>query len=159
MSAILILFALISGCAHSQEVIEQPGYNLVNARSEEIPQVPKFVVTAILEVGGHSAPVKLFVDTGADHSMVTPDVIEKMGLTIPKEAKRETVGSMTGTTAAITAWVDSIEVGGVKGGPFAIIIFKLPASLDGMDGVLGRDFLYKLKGMTFDREKGKVTFF
>jgi hypothetical protein len=158
LSAILILFALISGCAPGQEVIEEPGYNLVSARSKEIPQVPVFWVTAIVKVGDYSSTVKLLVDSGADCSVISPDIMRGM-ITIPQDAKGDPVSGVTGNATAIRAWIDSIEVDGVKGGPFVIALFKIPPLFDGMDGVLGRDFLYKLKGMTFDREKGKVTFF
>lgn len=121
-------------------------------RQRSIPSVPPFVVTAKINGAG---PLRLLVDTGADHAIISPEAMRRIGFEVPN-IKGSAITGMTGRGEAITAWVESIEVEGFKAGPFVIAIHPVP--LSEVDGLLGRDFLIGFKGMKLEREKGTVTF-
>ena len=110
---------------------------------------PIFVAAQINGAG----PVTLILDTGADRSMVAPAALARLGIGTPNTYGAEIRG-VTGATRADVVWIESLDVGGVRAGPLAIVAHD--AGLSQADGLLGRDFL-SLFSVTIDTRASIVT--
>lgn len=113
------------------------------------PGAPILVSTRINGTG----PVRLILDTGAERTVVTPAALARLGIPTPNTYRAEIRG-VTGASRADVVWVESLEVGGARVGPLAIIAHD--ADLDQADGLLGRDFL-SLFSVTIDARASVVT--
>ena len=100
-----------------------------------------------------SGPITLILDTGADRTMVAPSALSRLGISF-ENALRGVVRGVTGASDADAVWVDSVEVGEAKVGPLLIIVHD--ATLQGADGLLGRDFLANFN-VTIDSKEQVVT--
>jgi hypothetical protein len=100
-----------------------------------------------------AGPVTLILDTGSDHTLVSPSVLSKLGISF-ETAHRATIKGVTGTSDADAVWVNSLEVGEANVGPLLVIAHD--ATLHGADGLLGRDFLGHFN-VTIDSKKQIVT--
>jgi predicted aspartyl protease len=85
-----------------------------------------------------AGPVTLILDTGADRTMVAPAALARLGIVTPNTYAAEVRG-VTGVTRADVLWIESLDVGGARAGPLAIVAHD--AGLSQADGLLGRDFL------------------
>ena len=118
----------------------------------KIPFVPGSPVLASAKING-AGPVTLILDTGADHTVVSPSVLSKLGVS-NDGAYRGLIKGVTGMSYADAVWVTSIEVGEAKAGPLLVIAHD--AGLKGVDGLLGRDFLANFN-VTIDPKERVVT--
>jgi hypothetical protein len=98
-------------------------------------------------------PVTLILDTGADRTLVAPAALARLGIPTPNTYDA-TIQGVTGSIRADVVPIQSLEVGGVRAGPLAIIAHD--AELAGADGLLGRDFL-SLFSVTIDAGARAVT--
>ena len=110
---------------------------------------PIFVAAQINGAG----PITLILDTGADRTMVAPAALARLGIGTPNTYGAEIRG-VTGATRADVVWIESLDVGGVRAGPLAIVAHD--AGLSPADGLLGRDFL-SLFSVTIDTRASIVT--
>jgi predicted aspartyl protease len=110
---------------------------------------PILVAARINEAG----PVTLILDTGADRTMVAPEALARLGIVMPNTYRAEIRG-VTGVTRADVLWIESLDVGGARAGPLAIVAHD--AGLPQADGLLGRDFL-SLFSVTIDTRASIVT--
>ncbi len=85
-----------------------------------------------------AGPITLVLDTGSDRTLVAPSVLSNLGIS-GENAFKGMLKGVTGMSYADAIWVNSVEVGDVRVGPFLIIAHD--AKLKGADGLLGRDFL------------------
>jgi hypothetical protein len=113
------------------------------------PGSPVLVQARINGIG----PISLILDTGADHTIISPAVLSRLGLSA-ENAMPVTLKGVTGTAFAKRVWVDFIEIGEARVGPLMIAVY--PADLKGAEGLLGRDFLFKFN-MTIDSKERVVT--
>jgi predicted aspartyl protease len=93
------------------------------------------LVSAKINGGG---PVTLILDTGAERTVVAPQALSRLGISIANVYRTEIKG-VTGTSQADVVQVVSLEVGDAKVGPLFILAHD--ADLPQADGLLGRDFL------------------
>jgi predicted aspartyl protease len=114
-----------------------------------IPFSPGSPVLVRATVNGRG-PVTLILDTGADATLLSPAVLSRLGLSLVNEPPVLLKG-VTGAGQAHRAWVDFIEVGETRVGPLLIAVYE--AGLKNADGLLGRDFLSRLKVTIDSREK------
>jgi hypothetical protein len=105
------------------------------------------LVSAKINGGG---PITLILDTGADRTMVAPSALSRLGISF-ENALRGVVRGVTGVSYAEAVWVNSVEVGEARVGPLLIIVHE--ADLQGVDGLLGRDFLANFNVMIDSKEK------
>jgi len=105
------------------------------------------LVSAKINGGG---PITLILDTGADRTMVAPSALSRLGISF-ENALRGVVRGVTGASYAEAVWVNSVEVGEARVGPLLIIVHE--ADLQGVDGLLGRDFLANFNVMIDSKEK------
>ena len=99
--------------------------------------------------------VQLMVDTGAARTVISPAVLNTLGVSFDNAMK----GSLKGVTGAadiVAVRVDSIEVGGMKYGPLAVISHDTGFGPGRGDGLLGRDFLDNFT-ITIDNAAGVLT--
>ena len=85
-----------------------------------------------------AGPITLILDTGSDRTLVALSALSNLGISTENTLKGILKG-VTGMSYADAIWVNSVEVGDVRVGPFLIIVHD--AKLKGADGLLGRDFL------------------
>jgi predicted aspartyl protease len=100
-----------------------------------------------------TGPVTLILDTGAERTVVTPAALAQLGISTPTTS-RALIRGVTGSSVADVVWVESLEVGGARAGPLAIIAHD--AGLPHAEGLLGRDFL-SLFSVTIDAHASVVT--
>ena len=110
------------------------------------------LVSAKINGGG---PITLILDTGADRTMVAPSALSRLGISF-ENALRGVVRGVTGASYAEAVWVNSVEVGEARVGPLLIIVHE--ADLQGVDGLLCRDFLANFN-VTIDSKEKVVTLF
>jgi predicted aspartyl protease len=117
-----------------------------------IPFVAGRPIVVAAQING-AGPVMLVLDTGADRTMVAPAALLRIGIAASGTSRAEVRG-VTGTTQADVVWVNSLEVGGARAGPLAIVAHD--AELTEADGLLGRDFL-SLFSVAIDTRTSIVT--
>jgi predicted aspartyl protease len=110
----------------------------------------EIVVEARLN-GGTS--VRLLLDTGAQRTVINPRVLVAAGVVLSTGQAMQMKGA-TGTASVSTVQVDSVEVGQARVGKLAVISHDIEQ--DGVDGLLGRDFLDQFK-VSIDNKEGIVT--
>jgi hypothetical protein len=97
---------------------------------------------------------KLLLDTGADHTMISPRTLQAAGVAISRPVGTGTITGVTGTDRISYVVVDSLEVGEARVGRMPVGSYELAGTGAG-DGLLGRDFLDQFK-ITVDAAKGEV---
>ncbi len=100
-----------------------------------------------------STSVKLLLDTGAQRTVVNPRVLAAAGVALQAGQATQMRGA-TGTASVTTVQLDSVEVGQAKVGKLAVISHDVEH--DGVDGLLGRDFLEQFK-LSIDNQQGIAT--
>ncbi len=108
------------------------------------------VVEALINGG---TPTKLVLDTGADRTVIDPRVLAAAGVSLTEGPAAQMRGA-TGTASVRGVRVDSIAVGGAKVGTLTVISHDIEQ--DGVDGLLGRDFLEQFK-VSIDSKEGIAT--
>ena len=118
-----------------------------------IPFVPGSPVLVSARING-AGPITLILDTGADHTLISPAVLARLGVST-QGAYRGVLRGVTGAGMTDAVWIASLEVGEAKAGPLLVIAHD--ADLKGADGLLGRDFLVNFN-LTIDPKERVVTF-
>jgi len=111
--------------------------NLPQKSAMKISFKPGSPILVSAKING-AGPITLILDTGSDRTLVAPSALSSLGISTENTLKGMLKG-VTGMSYADAIWVNSVEVGDVKVGPFLIIVHD--AQLKGADGLLGRDFL------------------
>ncbi len=124
----------------------------VSAGGATIPFTPGAPILVNARINGGGA-VALILDTGAERTLVAPAALARLGVSTPNTYDA-TIQGVTGATRADVVWIQSLEVGGTRAGPLAIIAHD--ADIAGADGLLGRDFL-SLFSVTIDTRASVVT--
>lgn len=86
----------------------------------------------------NGAPLSLLVDTGADRTVISPSAMARAGFGAERGTAVNVVG-VAGSASARLVTLPTLDVGGVRIGPLAVIVHALPT--EGVDGLLGRDIL------------------
>ncbi|PWU21440.1 MAG: hypothetical protein C5B48_11310 [Candidatus Rokuibacteriota bacterium] len=135
--------------------IEVPPVAAALARASattRIPYSPGQPILVSVTIAG-SGPLTLILDTGADRTMIAPQALSRLGVSLANAPRAEIAG-VTGTGLGDVVQVVSLEVGDAKVGPLRVIAHD--ARLDGADGLLGRDFLEQFT-VTIDSREQVVT--
>ena len=127
---------------------------------------PGAPITAEARLNG--VPLTLIVDTGADRTVIAPEVLERAGLGGQGGRTVQVVG-ITGVSTATLVTVPMLDVAGARIGPLAVIVLALPPTLramrvegagevstGGVDGLLGRDVLDAFT-LSVDTASGRAT--
>jgi hypothetical protein len=117
-----------------------------------VPFTPRSPVLVSARING-TGPITLILDTGSDHTLVTPSALGRLGIST-EHVNRALLKGVTGMSYGDAVWVQSVEVGEAKVGPLLIIV--LDTDLKKAEGLLGRDFLANFD-VTIDSKEGIVT--
>jgi uncharacterized protein len=96
-------------------------------------------------------PARLVLDTGADSTVIAPDVLNAASASVTGQT---TLLGVTGQATVGIHDVTALEIGNVKVGPLKVLAHK--AANPAADGLLGRDFLERFT-VTIDSAGGRVT--
>src|SRR6267378_3311581 len=99
-----------------------------------------------------STSVKLLLDTGAQRTVINPRALVAAGVALQTGQAVQMKGA-TGTASVSTVQVDSVEVGEAKVATLVVISHDIEH--EGVDGLLGRDFLDQFK-VSIDNREGVV---
>ena len=100
----------------------------------------------------------LIVDTGADRTVISPEVIERAGLGGGAGRSVQVIG-VTGTSTATLVTLPLLDVAGARIGPIVVVAHALPSTFrgsDAVDGLLGRDVLDAFT-LSVDTASGRAT--
>ena len=115
------------------------------------PGEPIIVTARLNDVGS----AKLMLDTGATRTLISPAVLNALGVT-QANALRTSVKGVTGEAEAEVVRLDSIDVAGAKFGPLLVIAHDTGFGPQRGDGLLGRDYLDNFT-VLIDNAAGMVT--
>jgi hypothetical protein len=106
----------------------------------------------------NDVPLTLIVDTGADRTVISPEVIERAGLGGGAGRPVQVIG-VTGTSTATLVTLPLLDVAGARIGPIVVVAHALPPNFRGsdtIDGLLGRDVLDAFT-LSVDTASGRAT--
>jgi hypothetical protein len=122
----------------------------------------------IVEARLNGVTLTRIVDTGADRTVIAPEVIERAGLGGQAGRPVQVVG-VTGVSTATLVTIPLLDVAGARIGPLVVIAHPLPPTLragraegsgaiatGGVDGLLGRDVLDAFT-LSVDTASGRAT--
>ena len=118
----------------------------------KIPFTPGLPVLVSVKING-AGPITLILDTGSDRTLVAPEALQRLGISV-ENGPRGILKGVTGASYADAVWVNSLEVGEATVGPLLIIAYD--GQLKTADGLLGRDFLAHFN-VTIDSKERVVT--
>jgi hypothetical protein len=124
------------------------------AREGRVKFSPGQPILVAARVNGKDS-AKLMVDTGAARTVISPAVLNSLGVSFDN-AIRGTLRGVTGEAEILAVRVDSLEVSGMKYGPLAVISHDSGFGPGRGDGLLGRDFLDNFT-LTIDNAAGVLT--
>lgn len=118
------------------------------------PDAELIQVTGVLKSDTEFAVLRLALDTGANFSVLTPQVFENIGQNVPLALEIFTMATANGFVQTPLIEVDALSALGVSRPNFQVVVHALPDSLD-LDGVLGLDFL-RNRRLTLDFLRGEI---
>lgn len=116
------------------------------------PEAPLIVVPVKVNGVGR---LRFLLDTGASHTCLTPQLVEKLGLVT--KGKADALGAAGAMSLALTS-IDSLAVGGAEVRKLTVAIVNIDhvtKLTKRLDGVLGNDFMRRFV-VTIDWKKSRV---
>jgi len=98
---------------------------------------------------------KLILDTGAEISLLSHDLVLDLGLFPTSTTPTVTLNTVSGTVRADVVIVESMAVGAAEAHHVAVAVHDLPEAPPGIDGLLGLTFLNKFI-VTIDPQHGTL---
>jgi clan AA aspartic protease (TIGR02281 family) len=98
---------------------------------------------------------KLILDTGAEISLLSHDVVLDLGLFPSSATPTVTLNTVSGTVRADVVIVESMVAGAAEAHDVAVAVHDLPEAPPGVDGLLGLTFLNKFV-VTLDPQHGTL---
>jgi Aspartyl protease len=108
-----------------------------------IPYTPGRPIIAVVKLNGGRSTARLILDTGADSSMVKPELLAAAGVDLSRPAARGEASGITGKVQLSYFTVD-FEVAGHRARVTHVAAFSRYVG-HFADGLLGRDFLDRFK--------------
>ena len=128
----------------------QPIDSTTQADDLKLRKDPNERMTVAVTLGG-VGPYRFIVDTGADRTAISSEVVSRLGL---RKGETAALHTMTGTSSVQTATVPSLQVS--RSDLRIVDAPVLDAEKMGADGILGTDSLRSQRVM-FDFEKNMMT--
>jgi hypothetical protein len=99
-------------------------------------------------------PATLIVDTGAQSTIVSPSLVQRLGIVVPTDAPRREVSVVGGNTLEMPfVKLATLRVGSAKVEEMEVGVFEVTPSSRGIHGLLGADFLHRFR-LTLDPSEG-----
>jgi len=134
-----------------QRVASFPDSDFISSSS------PKKPIVAVLACSTYCTPPLMLLDTGADSTMIAPQLLHVMDSSIVGQT---TILGATGDEARVDVYaITSLAVGHASVGPMRVLSYRaavLSAAPGKYDGILGRDFLDHFQ-VNIDSVAGRVT--
>ncbi len=111
------------------------------------------LITALLE-SDDVAVLRLALDTGANFTVLTPQVFENMSQNVPPALETYPLATANGLVSAALVEIESLSALGISRSNFRVAVHALPDVFD-IDGVMGLDFL-RDKRLTLDFRAGEI---
>ncbi len=105
----------------------------------------------IAEAWLNGVPLRLLVDTGASHTLISSSVLARAGIDV-RTARRVNILGVTGAAEAREVVVARLDIAGEQIGPLPVIVWD--QALDA-DGLLGRDVISRFT-LTIDPARGRA---
>jgi clan AA aspartic protease (TIGR02281 family) len=103
-----------------------------------------------------SREARLILDTGASHTIVSPNVAREMGLFSDSLSTSVTVKTAGGPVQAEVLTLAAIRVGQAEAQNVPVGVFEIPDAPAGVDGLLGLTFLSRFL-VTIDPDRGELS--
>jgi predicted aspartyl protease len=102
-------------------------------------------------------PAVLLLDTGASLTVIRPLMLARLGISIPRDARREHLHVAGGGTMAVAfVTLGSLQVGQARLENFEVGVAEVTPESAVLDGLLGADFLQRFR-VTLDRHARRLT--
>jgi predicted aspartyl protease len=112
------------------------------------------VKAAVGSLDNRSKVVKLLLDTGANFTVLPPDLLTEVGCDLDKPLRVIKIGAAGGLIQVPIVEVPWFNCLGQRVERFPVVALKLPAAV-ALDGLLGMDFL-KMQGAIVDIKRSRV---
>jgi len=139
------LLVLLLGCAPSPR-------ETVPLAVVEVPiQLIGNVVFVAATVNDGRSSALLIVDTGADSTILTPRLLNRLGVVVPADAPKRKIHVVGGQTLDVPfVKIATIRVGQATMKDQEIGVYEIHPDAPVIDGLLGGDFLHRFR-VTLDR--------
>jgi len=139
------LLVLSLGCASAPRETEPPAV-------VEVPiQVIGNIVFVAATVNDGRSSALLIVDTGADWTILTPRLLNRLGVVMPADAPKRKIRVVGGQTLDVPfVKIATIRVGEATMKDQEIGVYEIHPDAPVIDGLLGGDFLQRFR-VTLDR--------
>lgn len=102
-------------------------------------------------------PAVLLLDTGASLTVIRPLVLTRLGISMPRDARRERLHVAGGGTMEVAfVRLASLQIGHARLENFEVGVAEVAPESAILDGLLGADFLQRFR-VTLDRHARKLT--
>jgi predicted aspartyl protease len=112
------------------------------------------VKAAVGSLDNRSKVVKLLLDTGANFTVLPPDLLTEVGCDLTRPLRVIKIGAAGGLIQVPIVEVPWFNCLGQRVERFPVVALKLPAAV-ALDGLLGMDFL-KMQGAIVDIKRSRV---
>jgi predicted aspartyl protease len=112
------------------------------------------VKAAVGSLDNRSKVVKLLLDTGANFTVLPPDLLTEVGCDLANPLRVIKIGAAGGLIQVPIVEVPWFNCLGQRVEQFPVVALKLPAAV-ALDGLLGMDFL-KMQGAIIDIKRSRV---
>jgi clan AA aspartic protease (TIGR02281 family) len=113
----------------------------------------QLLVVQVYLNGHHGA--RLILDTGASQTILSHNLVRKLGMTTDTGTASVTLNTMGGPVQAEMIQLGAIRVGEAEVHNLPVAVYDLPEHLPGVDGLLGLTFLHWFL-MTLDIQKNEL---
>lgn len=114
-------------------------------------------ITLVHGVLNGSQRALLIVDTGAQSTLITPLLMTRLGMSIPKNAPRRQVTVVGGQKTEVPfVTLAVLQVGDARVENLDVAVFEAFPDAVEVDGLLGADFLHQFR-VTLDKEARRMT--
>jgi predicted aspartyl protease len=142
-------YGLLSGCASAPPATSPPVVVDV-----PIQVVENMVLVAASVNDGPTA--LLIVDTGAASTMLTPQLLARLGIVVPADAPKRKVHVVGGQTLDVPfVRIARIKIGGATMLDQEVGVYQIHPDAPILDGLLGGDFLHRYR-VTLDRSARRM---
>jgi hypothetical protein len=145
--------ALCAGAHASQEPVTAPSEDTLLATPTTVDHIGRVVVPVTINGRG---PFHFIVDTGANHSTISPGVVRTLGLK-PSDTATITLDGITGTAQVAFVTIDRLQAGDltISDTPLPVVEAAVMAGADGIFGAAG--LTEKSLLMDFKRNRVVIT--
>lgn len=159
-TAVLISFlALVAGCTSNQGISSRqgsPAFKVSLAAPTRVSIQVIENITLVYATIHRTQGALLIVDTGAALTIITPSMLQRLGLSLSERAPRRQVQVMGGQTIEVPlVKMSAVQLGDAMVENLEVGVYEVAPRVPAIEGVLGGDFLHKFR-ITLDKNAGQM---